>query len=308
MATATPDQVRWTHEAEIFEYSQAADPIGSGLTPPVPFADFPHRLHEKGPTRIIPFDLSRQMQALGPATGPALLANFVRIVEGDSIVTQPNATSELYYVLRGTGHTGLKDGELPWKQGDFFTLPAGSRAEHHADTDAAFYYVHDEPLLRYLGVKAGAPRFKPTLYPKADADAALDAAVRDPAAATHSRVSVLLANSNFQQTRTITHVLWAMYGTITDGTVQKPHRHQSVALDLIADCRPGCYTLIGSELDGNGNIVEPRRADWEPNSAFVTPPGLWHAHYNQSGAPAYVIPIQDAGLHTYLRTLDIRFT
>ena len=41
--------------------------------------------------------------------------------------------------------------------------------------------------------------------------------------------------------------------------------------------------------------------------AFVTPPGLWHAHFNQSGAPAHLIPIQDAGLHTYLRTLDIRF-
>jgi gentisate 1,2-dioxygenase len=106
-----------------------------------------------------------------------------------------------------------------------------------------------------------------------------------------------------------------MYGIIADGTVQKPHRHQSVALDLILDCQPGCYTLIGTELDGDGNIVEPRRddfeprrADWKAGSAFVTPPGLWHAHYNESGAPAYVIPIQDAGLHTYLRTLDIRFT
>jgi gentisate 1,2-dioxygenase len=302
-------------EDEIFEYSKAADPIGCGLTPPVPFAEFSHRLHEEGSTRIIPFDLSREMQAPGPATGPALLANFVRIVEGESIETQPNATSELYYVLRGAGHTRLEDGELPWQRGDFFALPAGSRAEHHADTDAAFYYVHDEPLLRYLGVKAGTPRFKPTLYPKAEADAALHAALQDPAAAKRSRVSVLFANRNFQQTRTVTQVLWAMYGIVADGTVQKPHRHQSVALDLILECQPGCYTLIGTELDGDGNIVEPRRddfeprrADWKAGSAFVTPPGLWHAHYNESGAPAYVIPIQDAGLHTYLRTLDIRFT
>jgi hypothetical protein len=39
----------------------------------------------------------------------------------------------------------------------------------------------------------------------------------------------------------------------------------------------------------------------------VTPSGFWHAHYNESGAPAYLLPIQDAGLQTYLRTLDIRF-
>ena len=39
----------------------------------------------------------------------------------------------------------------------------------------------------------------------------------------------------------------------------------------------------------------------------MTPPGLWHSHHNESGAPAHLMPIQDAGLHTYLRTLDIHF-
>ena len=41
-------------------------------------------------------------------------------------------------------------------------------------------------------------------------------------------------------------------------------------------------------------------------SAFVTLLGLWHSHHNESGA-ADLVPIQDAGLHTYLRTLDIKF-
>ncbi|HWU39964.1 MAG TPA: hypothetical protein VN203_20120 [Candidatus Acidoferrum sp.] len=31
------------------------------------------------------------------------------------------------------------------------------------------------------------------------------------------------------------------------------------------------------------------------------------SHHNESGAPAHLMPIQDAGLHTYLRTLDIKF-
>jgi len=39
----------------------------------------------------------------------------------------------------------------------------------------------------------------------------------------------------------------------------------------------------------------------------VTPPGYWHEHVNESVFDAFVIPIQDAGLHTYLRTLDIQF-
>jgi gentisate 1,2-dioxygenase len=41
---------------------------------------------------------------------------------------------------------------------------------------------------------------------------------------------------------------------------------------------------------------------------FVTPPGLWHSHHNESGQPAHILPIQDAGLHTYLRTLSILFS
>jgi len=47
--------------------------------------------------------------------------------------------------------------------------------------------------------------------------------------------------------------------------------------------------------------------DWAPGAAFTTPPGMWHAHYNESDQDAWIIPVQDAGLQTYLRSLDIRF-
>jgi gentisate 1,2-dioxygenase len=310
MSAATRDEGtpgRWTEDAQFFEYSKAANPIGSGLTSKVPLADFPGHLHQAGPTRVVPFDLSEQLRCSGPATSPALCANFIRIVAGECLWTRPEATSEVYYVIKGRGRSVLRDGELPWREGDFFALPGGSRAEHHAETDSAFYWVHDEPLLRYLGVKPDAPRFEPTLYRREQAAAVLAQVEKNPNAAQRSRVSVLLANRKFDQTRTITHVIWTMFGVLPEGAVQLPHRHESVALDFIIDCRPGCYTLIGRDLDADGNIISPKRADWEPGSAFVTPPGLWHAHHNESGAPAHLIPIQDAGLHTYLRTLDIRF-
>ena len=99
-----------------------------------------------------------------------------------------------------------------------------------------------------------------------------------------------------------------MIGVLPAGRVQRPHRHQSAALDLITDCSPGCYSLLGTRLDADGTIVDPQRVEWEPAGAFVTPPGLWHSHHNESGRPAYLVPVQDAGLHTYLRSLDIRFT
>jgi gentisate 1,2-dioxygenase len=97
-------------------------------------------------------------------------------------------------------------------------------------------------------------------------------------------------------------------GVLPADREQRPHRHQSAAVDLIISCAPGCYSLVGSEVDSTGRIVDPHRVDWETAGAFVTPPGLWHSHHNESGEAAYLMPIQDAGLHTYLRSLDIQFT
>ena len=304
-ASSVPESL--TADVRIFEYSQAADPISSGATPPIPHSEFPASLHQDGPSRIIPLDLGAKLKRPGPLTSPGLSANFVRLLPGEAVSTRPNASSELYYVLRGRGQTRFDGQVIPWGQGDILTLPAGEGATHEAEDDSAFYWVHDEPLLRYLGAKASEPTFNPTLFRAEETLAELARAASDPEAANRSRVSVLLANRACDQTLTITPTLWAMLGILPIGAVQLPHRHQSVALDLIIDCQPGCYTLVGKELDEKGQILDPVRVDWKPASVFVTPPGEWHAHYNESGIEAYLLPIQDAGLQTYLRSLDIRF-
>jgi hypothetical protein len=136
-------------------------------------------------------------------------------------------------------------------------------ATHVAESDTALYWVHDAPLLTYLGVRADAPHFKPTLYKHENEDRELKKIQSDPLAGSRSRVSALLANKNFNQTETITYVLWAMYGVLPKDAVQLPHRHQSAALDLIIDCEPGCYSLLGEELDSQQNIIRPLRADWK---------------------------------------------
>ncbi|MDI5791097.1 hypothetical protein PO124_30025 [Bacillus licheniformis] len=53
-----------------------------------------------------------------------------------------------------------------------------------------------------------------------------------PDARYRNRISVLLNNEIFDQTLTITHVLWAMFGIVPPGSNQAPHSHKSVALDL----------------------------------------------------------------------------
>jgi len=309
----------WAGDARFHEYSVAADPIGSGAITRVPVTQFPPSVHRDGATRLVPLDLSDALGVPYPATSPALLAAFMVLDPGDTLATVPDATSELYYCLEGRGTStfvrtvpgsGPLTGTIPWGPGDVVTLPAGCSTEHTAGpaARALLYRVTDAPLLSYLGVSASEPRFAPTRYDARASAARLDEVARDPAAADRSRVSILFANAAQPRTMTVTHTLWAMLGVLPVDRVQRPHRHQSVALDLITSCRPGCYSLVGTELDESGHIIDPVRVDWQSAGAFVTPPGLWHSHHNESDSPAYLVPIQDAGLHTYLRSLDIRFT
>ncbi len=311
----------WTGDAVFYEYSAAADPLEAGTITPVPVHRFSPELHAGSTSRIIPLDLSGALGVPYPATSPGLLASFVVIDPGDRLATVPDATSELYYCLRGRGHSdiersspsgGTTSARMHWAQGDVLTLPGGCTTVHTADSSdpagVLLYRVTDAPLLGYLGATATEARFEPTRFDGGEARARLAEVERDPDALLRSRVSVLLGNRSTPQTLTATHTLWAMLGVLPAGRVQRPHRHQSAAVDLITECSSGCYSLIGSRLDAEGAIVDPQRVDWEPCGAFVTPPGLWHSHHNESDRPAYLVPVQDAGLHTYLRSLDIRFS
>jgi hypothetical protein len=60
-------------------------------------------------------------------------------------------------------------------------------------------------------------------------------------------------------------------------------------------------------LGSDGHIKEPYPGRLEVWSGLCHPARYWHEHRNESGECAYLTPIQDAGLHTYLRTLEITF-
>jgi len=303
----------WEEPALWFDYREAANPVRAGLTEPIGLHQWGADLHSDGPTAILPLDLSRELGCQGPATSPALAAHFLRILPGEGLTAAAVATTSLFAVLRGggtlsrpgDGHSGPLN--LTWESGDVFVLPAGQAPLLKAREESVLYWVHDGPLLRYLGVEPSLPRFRPCHYPAASLDRELKALLSDPSSGRANRLSLLLGHADLPATRTVSHTLWAMQGMVPAGSVQSPHRHQSVALDLILDCDPGCYTLVGSSCDSEGRIRDARRIDWQSGGAFITPPGLWHAHVNESGRSARLLPIQDAGLHTYLRSLDIRF-
>jgi len=300
----------WLHPARVYEYGSAANPV----LKPVPVLVHPPELHQSGDSRIIPFDLSVLMDIEGAAcTTPNLMASFVRVKEGESIETQATATSQAFYVIRGSGKSSTKDfGNMSWSSGDLFVLPAVAGAVTHSCKSAeehgaaALYWIHDGPLLEYLGVSPSKPRFQPTLYKRQDLLAKVEE-IKHSDTRSNNRLGVLLGNAMCDQTKTLTHVLWSLLNSIPANSVQRPHKHNSVALDLCVSTKPGVYTLMGPEIDDQGHIVDPIRCDWAAGGVFVTPPGWWHSHHNESDEVAWVLPIQDAGLYTYQRTLDIRF-
>lgn len=194
-------------------------------------------------------------------------------------------------------------------------VPCMDQALEHVCTDtkaattngAALYWIHDEPLMKYLGVKPSGRKFNTTVFRRDEMLRHVEEIRHSQKGHSNNRLGVLLGNAQCDQTKTLTHVLWSLLNSIPAQTVQRPHRHNSVALDLCVSAERGVYTLMGKEIDADGIIVDPIRCDWVPGAVFITPPGYWHSHHNESGSVAWVLPIQDAGLFTHQRTLDIRF-
>eukprot|EP00730_Choanoeca_flexa_P013541 TRINITY_DN5435_c0_g1_i1.p1 TRINITY_DN5435_c0_g1~~TRINITY_DN5435_c0_g1_i1.p1 ORF type:complete len:379 (+),score=84.83 TRINITY_DN5435_c0_g1_i1:119-1255(+) len=346
----THSHQKWTNDARCFEYTSACDPPIRAV-PAVGFD--PARHLGSGPSEVLPFDLSADLQTPFPATSPNLMASFIRINAGERVETCAAATSQAFYVIRGAGKTTFthplteEEATIEWQQGDLIALPAmvgtvqhfAAESELELDPTAnaatsvganlipnalpcSLYWIHDQPLLEYLGVKPSLAKFSPTFYPNSTLWSCLERVKHEPGAEHRNRIGILLGNRLTDQadetneqtgTLTLTHTLWSLLNILPAGDVQRPHRHQSIALDL-AVCAPQgkVYTLMGPELDERtGMVKNPVRIDWQSGGAFVTPPGWWHSHHHDGtpgvDPPAIVLPIQDAGLHTYMRSLDIQF-
>ena len=294
---------QWEAQADFREYMSAVNPA----MPKIDVVAFPASIHQKGPTKVTSFDLSNTLETSYPATTPNLMANFVRICKGEVLSTDAKATSQMFYVIQGAGRTQMTDGSgtIEWKAGDLFTLPAVEEALHTASQDSAIYWVHDSPLLQYLGVSPAVKRFEPVLYTKERLENEL---TKVRSEGTHrNRTGILLSNPNFPHTMTLTHTLWSLYNSLPAGVEQKPHRHNSVALDFCVAAGPDTYTLISQEIDEEGNLVDPIKAVWEPGALFITPPGWWHSHHNHSTEDAIVLPIQDAGIIMNMQVLDFQY-
>jgi gentisate 1,2-dioxygenase len=293
----------WAENVLFFEYGSAANP----RMPKIGIDVFPPAMHQIVESKIIPLELAQKLETNYPATGPNLLANFIHIAAGDQLTTRTHASSQVFYVIRGAGFSVIDGNRLDWKTGDFFAIPSTGEILHQASADTAFYWVNDQPLMDFLGVQPNKSRFRPLYFSQEQLTSELEKVRQANMGKDKNRNGILLANPDCPQTKTLTHSMWSLYNLLPARSKQKAHRHNSIAMDFAVKATEGVYTMIGPDLDSDGNIINPIRANWVAGGAFVTPPGWWHSHHNDSDEDAIVLPVQDAGLQTYMQTLDIQF-
>jgi gentisate 1,2-dioxygenase len=226
------------------------------------------------------------------------------------IETTLNASSHLFYIINVDCQIQLDNDLFEISNGSIFVAPFFNSITiiNKSDEELYIYYVNDSPLLNYLGSKANRTIFLPCLYSKEFLLEHLEK-LSNP---NNNRKGILLSNEDTEKkgTNTITPILWALYNELPPNTNQRPHKHNSVALDFCirSDDPENIYTLVGDELDENGNIVNPKKINWKTSEMFITPPGLWHSHHNRGNTYAYILPIQDAGILLYQRILGIVLT
>jgi gentisate 1,2-dioxygenase len=248
------------------------------------------------------------------STTPNLLASFIKIEKDNNINFKnintdnfANSTSNLFYILQGNCEVFIDNESFLVCCGDILITPLFNSLiiNNTGNDELHIYYINDSPLMNYLGSNPVKKIFKTAIYSKEFLISNLNT-LSDP---NNNRKGILLSNSDTEKigTNTITPILWALYNELPPNTVQRPHKHNSVALDLCIHCTDSenIYTLLGDELDENGNIINPIKINWKQSEMFITPPGLWHSHNNIGNTHAYILPIQDAGLLLYQRILGI---
>lgn len=284
----------------VYEYSQAANP----KMVKVPMKTFELDTKRFSKTTVFPFNMQQLFNTTYCCTTPSLLAEVVQMLKNDLLSVERNSFTQIFYVLKGSGSTLFNDGTILWSKGDIIVTNT-TKCTHKSYEESQLLMITDEPLLNYMGLSKKVSKFATCIFKKHE----LYDALAQKGNVHNNRCGILLGIKETENTtKTISHTLWCLFNKIASNSVQKPHRHNSVALDLCIYAQDQkVYTLIGDALDSNGNIVNPQKVYWRTNTLFVTPPGMWHSHHNESDEDAFVLPVQDAGIHTYLQTLDIQF-
>jgi len=204
------------------------------------------------------------------------------------------------YAIAGDGTTVWGRDSLEWETGDVFCLPGGGEVVHIARGGAAvLWIVTNEPQLAFERVQAPAPRqaaLEVVHYPADEIGRQLDAIHRlPPERVMAGGKAVTLSSAALAAERTCLPSMTLAMNSLGPGEMQRPHRHNAVAVTLIVQGER-CYSTI----DG-------RRVTWEHLATMITPPGEMHSHQNDGDRRALFLIVQDGGLHYHTRTMGFSY-
>jgi gentisate 1,2-dioxygenase len=245
-------------------------------------------------------------------TSPTLNAWFLKIKNGRDAYINEVCTSRVFYVIHGSGFLRSSHLNILWNfdKNDVMVVYGGFSCTISTDSECLLYYINDEPLMSYLGVLPIKQTFESTHFSSTILEKRLFEVMQEKNIKDKNRCGILLANLNtLNTTKTLTPIMWSLLNILPAHSSQRPHRHNSVALDLcVRGGQTGVYTLMGKSLNEDGWIKDPIKMEWKDRCVFITPPGWWHSHHNDTDTDAVVFPVQDAGLFLYQRILDIQFS
>jgi gentisate 1,2-dioxygenase len=271
--------------------------------PPVPdhlFVEEPARaLDPATPTGLIPCDISTVLGCDFPATSPLMLARYGRIRAGETLATDFAASGTIAYVMVGSGRTVCGTESIDWQAGDLFILPGGVPAQHTAGAeDAVLWLVTNEPQLAFERLRPPAPGDAPTelVHYRGEEIERQIALLYEVGRNEAIAGSALIFSADRQEaTRNILPTLTVAMNSLPGGVVQRPHRHNSVAVSLVIKGER-CFSVI----DG-------KRKDWAPWATTITPPVSVHSHHNGGNEQALFLIIQDGGIYYHTRAMGFEF-
>ena len=268
--------------------------------PDMAFVDEPATaLNPETDTGVIDCDISEQLECAFPATSPLVLASYARIRAEESLTMEPRASGIIAYVIQGDGVTECNGEEITWKPGDIMLFPGGTVQNHQAgDVDAVLWVVSNEPQVAFEGLQPPARGDAPTEvvhFTAEDIKGQIDYLYEHAEENELPGYAIVLSSEQQEANRNVLPTLTLAMNSLHGGAVQRPHRHNSVAVSLVVSGE-GCYSMV----DG-------KRKDWSPWATTITPAVSFHSHHNSGNSRAMFLIIQDGGLYYHTRAMGFEF-
>lgn len=117
---------------------------------------------------------------------------------------------------------------------------------------------------------------------------------------------VFLAHRGIEHEKLATPNLFAHLNRLAPGAANTVHGHAAAAITYVIEGNDASYSLLGETLR-DGAIVDPLRVDWQPGQVSLTPPNLWHGHFNDGRTDILTLVVQLSGVYYNDRTMNFRF-